>query len=150
MIASMTLAIASVIASVLVHYEALRLLSRVSQINFRNPRTLMLVVMFGVFVAHLIEIAVYAGTYWVADAVADVGSFTGNRAIDAMDYFYFSAESFTSLGMGDIYPLGDLRLISGVEVLNGLLLIAWSASFTYLIMERFWRLNGTTNDHKET
>lgn len=147
MMATVALAIASVIASVLIHYEALRLLSLVSRIQLLNPRTLMLVVMFGVFVSHVIEIAIYAGTYWVADAVADVGRFSGSRAIDAMDYFYFSAESFTSLGMGDIYPLGDLRLIAGVEVLNGLLLIAWSASFTYLIMERFWRLNGTTNDH---
>jgi hypothetical protein len=31
-----------------------------------------------------------------------------------------------------------MRLIAGVESLNGLVLIGWSASFTYLEMARFW------------
>jgi hypothetical protein len=35
-------------------------------------------------------------------------------------------------------PDGVLRLLAGVEALNGLLLIGWSASYTYLAMERFW------------
>jgi hypothetical protein len=32
-----------------------------------------------------------------------------------------------------------MRLIASVESLNGLVLIGWSASFTYLSMERFWQ-----------
>lgn len=51
---------------------------------------------------------------------------------------YFSAETYTSLGFGDLTPNGPVRLLAGVEALNGLLLIGWSASFTYLCMERFW------------
>jgi hypothetical protein len=31
------------------------------------------------------------------------------------------------------------RLISGTEALTGLVMIAWTASFTYLLMERYWR-----------
>ena len=46
--------------------------------------------------------------------------------------------SYTSLGLGDVWPTGVLRLITGLEALNGLILIAWSASFTYLSMEKFW------------
>lgn len=52
--------------------------------------------------------------------------------------FNFSAETYTTIGLGDIYPLGPLRLITGIEALNGLLLIGWSASFTYLAMQKFW------------
>ena len=51
---------------------------------------------------------------------------------------YFSAETYTSLGFGDLTPNGPVRLLAGVEALNGLLLIGWSASFTYISMERFW------------
>jgi hypothetical protein len=36
-------------------------------------------------------------------------------------------------------PSGSLRLLAGVEALNGLLLIGWSASYVYIAMERFWR-----------
>ena len=53
-------------------------------------------------------------------------------------YLYFSAETYTTIGLGDIYPLGPLRLITGIEALNGLLLIGGSASFTYLAMQKFW------------
>jgi hypothetical protein len=45
---------------------------------------------------------------------------------------------FTTLGTGDLVVSGPLRLIAGVESLNGLVLIGWSASFTYLSMEKFW------------
>jgi hypothetical protein len=53
-------------------------------------------------------------------------------------YLYFSAETYTSLGFGDIYPLGEIRMVVGVEALTGLLMIAWTASFTYLEMQRYW------------
>ena len=45
---------------------------------------------------------------------------------------------YTSVGFGDILPQGHLRLIAGVEGLAGLLMIGWSASFTYLMMEKLW------------
>ncbi|MHB8622686.1 MAG: ion channel [Sulfuricaulis sp.] len=51
---------------------------------------------------------------------------------------HFSAETYTSIGFGDIYPLGTLRMIAGIEAPSGLLLIGWSASFTYLAMLKFW------------
>ena len=31
-----------------------------------------------------------------------------------------------------------MRLLAGVEGLLGLLMIGWSASFTYLMMEKLW------------
>ena len=50
--------------------------------------------------------------------------------------------SCSSLGHGDIYPLGGLRLMAGIETITGLMVIAWPASFTYLAMEKFWDLHG--------
>ncbi len=44
------------------------------------------------------------------------------------------------MGFGDIVPTGPLRFVCGVEALNGLLLIGWSASFTYVFMEHFWKI----------
>jgi hypothetical protein len=43
------------------------------------------------------------------------------------------------VGFGDLVPSGPIRFLSGMEALTGFVLIAWSASFTYLEMERFWR-----------
>ena len=51
-----------------------------------------------------------------------------------MDVFYFSLVSYTSLGLGDIVPTGHLRLVAGVEALNGFLLISCSAAYLFLFM----------------
>ena len=127
--------------TVSIHYEGLRLLSGAVQSLRINPRPRMVVVIFGVMAVHVLEIATYAGAYWFGDEVADIGDFGGIRAVTARDYFYFSAETYTSLGIGDVYPVGDLRLIASLEVLNGLLLIGWSTSFTYLFMLSYWKLH---------
>jgi len=51
-----------------------------------------------------------------------------------MDVFYFSLVTYTSLGLGDIVPMGHLRLIAGIEALNGFLLISCSAAMLFLFM----------------
>ena len=66
------------------------------------------------------------------------GNLSDSTAFSLSTCMYFSAATYTSLGFGDLTPTGPVRLLAGVEALNGLLLIGWSASFTYLSMERFW------------
>ncbi|ANY77126.1 hypothetical protein BB934_01905 [Microvirga ossetica] len=99
--------------------------------------------MFGTVLAHLLEIVFYALMLWYADTIAHIGGFTGLGADEVANYFYFSAETFTSLGMGDLYQWGALRLMKSLEVLNGLLLIGWSASFAFLAMSRLWALHAS-------
>lgn len=90
------------------------------------------------FVAHAGEIALYAMAMWACVHGLGIGGFSGSIGASLQVCLYFSAETHTSLGFGDIVPLGPLRLLAGVETLNGLLLVGWSASFTYLSMARFW------------
>jgi hypothetical protein len=56
-----------------------------------------------------------------------------------LDSIYFSAVCYTTLGLGDIIPAGAIRFLVGTETLTGFVLITWSASFTFVEMERFWR-----------
>lgn len=125
----------------LIHYEVLRGL-HVGLPRLRIPtRTKLLVVIFGAFFAHAMEIALYGVSLFALIRYMDVGSLAGERATTFLECLYFSAETYTSLGLGDIAPLGPVRLLAGVEALNGLLLIAWSASFTYLSTQKFWPSN---------
>lgn len=138
MLFGLIVAFALVAMTVLVHYEFLRMTSAlISRWTFRaNSR--MLLVIGVLFIAHLIEIGLYAVGYYVMHAHLGLGSLGGEFKNTALDYFYFSNASFTTLGVGDIYPSGPLRVVAGIESLNGFVLIGWSASFTYLEMERFW------------
>jgi len=90
------------------------------------------------FAAHMLQIGIYAGIFAFAERGLALGSFTGTPLNTPLDYYYFSAVSYTSLGFGDVLPTRHLRFLTGVEALNGLLLIAWSASFLYTIMDRLW------------
>jgi voltage-gated potassium channel Kch len=118
-----------VVSATAIHYEVLRGLSG-GLPRLRIPsRGKLLLVIFATFLAHAVEIALYA----LAIHLLDATHFSVSTSL------YFSAETYTSLGYGDIVPTGDLRLLAGVEALNGLLLIGWSASYTFIAMERFWR-----------
>lgn len=44
-----------------------------------------------------------------------------------------------SLGLGDLIPSGAIRFLTGMAALSGFMLMFWSASFTFIEMQRFWR-----------
>lgn len=136
--ATVALSATPLILTVVIHYEALSALSKVLQNIKTQPHPKLLVALFGIIMAHFTEIVIYAISYWMGDYVMNIGDFGGNRATTFADYVFFSAETFSTVGMGDIYPLGKLRLISSIESLNGVVLIGWSTSFTFLAMSRYW------------
>jgi Ion channel len=129
-----------VLATTLVHYEYLHLLSALLPKWRRSGRVRVLVGILGVFVAHTSEIVLYGAAYYYLRDRFGLGNFGGHFADTLSTFLYFSAETYTSLGFGDIYPVGPLRVVCGFETLNGLLLIGWSASFTYVFMENFWTI----------
>ena len=63
---------------------------------------------------------------------------------------YYSVVSYTTLGLGEIYPLDGLRLLTGIESLIGLMMITWTASFTYLTMEKYWPLHRERRQRRHT
>ena len=136
------LCLALVVATTLMHYEVLALMSASLPGMAIAPRLKLVVVVLCAFVAHAGEIALYAVAMWACVHVLGVGGFSGSIGASLQACLYFSAETYTSLGFGDLAPVGPVRLLAGVEALNGLLLIAWSASYTYLAMERFWGTEG--------
>ena len=124
--------------TVAVHYESLRTIS-VFTTNLAIPhRALSLVVITGVLLAHLIEFCLFAVGFFLMHAQFSLGAIGGLFNGTPIDYFYFSATTYSTLGVGDLFPTGPMRLVAGVEALTGFVLIGWSASFTYLTMQRSW------------
>jgi len=129
------------------HYEVLGALNERLP-SLRIPaRSKLLVVMFVMLIAHLLEMVVWGLAMYGLVHVPGVGSLRGATVVSLEACIYFSAETYTSLGFGDVTPEGHMRLLIGLEALNGLLLIAWSASFTYLSMERFWSVRKGAHTH---
>ncbi len=110
---------------------------RVPSMRMALDKKLLLIVVV-LYVAHVVEIAAYAVVYLLADEVLGLGTFQGQEVSHPMSYLYYSGVVYTSLGFGDIFPEGHIRFITAMEALNGLMLITWSASFTFLAMGRLW------------
>ena len=129
-----------VFATVMVHYEVMRYTSALLPRLPIRPRQRILVVITAMFFAHSVEVWLHAFVFYLIVNHMGVGGFDGVFSGQFHDYLYFSSVTYTSLGLGDVDPLDGLRLMAGVESLTGLLMIAWSASFTYIYMEKFWNL----------
>jgi hypothetical protein len=138
MIIVATFCIGLLVFTTLIHYEVLRALTVGLPAIAVPPRTKLIAVIFGAFFAHVAEIILYALTIYVLARYLSLGSLGDAHRFSMSVVMYFSAETYTSLGYGDVIPSGDLRMLAGAEALNGLLLIGWSASYTYIAMERFW------------
>jgi hypothetical protein len=78
--------------------------------------------------AHMAEIGLYAAAFYVCQNHLQLGVIAGDLQYGVWDLLYFSISTYTTLGFGDLYPQGPLRLIAGIESLNGLVLIGWSTS----------------------
>lgn len=128
--------------STVIHYEVLRGMSFALP-RLRMPgRTKLVLVILGAFFAHSLEMLLYAIAFYGLAGHMDLGGLGSADYPSLTVCLYFSAETYTSLGYGDVVPSGPVRMLAGVETLNGLLLIGWTASYTYISMERFWQNGG--------
>jgi len=123
---------------VIVHYEFLYRISKfIPSMKIRHQYRIVFGV-FGALVAHALEIWIFAFVYFEMHHSSGWGTLVGNFDGSLLDCGYFSFTVFTTLGFGDIEPLGNLRYLIGVESLTGLVLITWTASFLYYEMQRHW------------
>ena len=147
MIATLFAALFLLQSTIWIHAEGLSVIRLKIDRRPVDERLRLAIVVSMAILLHMLEIGLYASVTWFLNVVVDVGDIVGAREFSAMDYFYYSAETFTALGSGDLSATGGLRLIASLEPLNGLVLIAWTGAFTYWAMKRYWngkRARGTS------
>jgi hypothetical protein len=121
------------------HYEVLRGCIRVLPAVTHRRRRRVVVLIFVILFTHAVEIWLFAFGYYI---LLDFGIFGGVdgpvQMTTLLDHAYYSAMVYTTVGFGDIVPTGPIRFMTGMEALTGLVMITWSASFTFLEMQRDW------------
>ncbi|UCG25898.1 MAG: two pore domain potassium channel family protein [Chloroflexota bacterium] len=129
----------AIVASVLLHLGSFQVLVKLWEKNTSLRRWRIAVLIVGFIIVHLIEIAVFS---LAIDTLLQDGSFGHLEGVDvesAGSLFYYSAITYTTVGYGDITPIGDIRLFAGVEALTGMVLVAWTASAIFTVTHRTWR-----------
>lgn len=131
---NLAVASAMVALTVLVHFWGFLGLTRAMSRGRRRLRAhegplrqalVILIVVFGIFALHTIEIWLYAFLYLLLGEA---------NALEAA--LYFSTVTFASLGYGDIVLSPAWRLLSAVEAANGVILFAWSTTFLLSVNTR--------------
>lgn len=81
---------------------------------------------------HVVEVVIWAVAYLLLLPVSQLDTF--EKAA------YFSMVTFTTLGYGDI-TLSDheWRMLSGIEALNGILLVGWTTAFLFMVVQHTWK-----------
>ena len=88
-------------------------------------------VVLAVFVAHIVEIWIWALFYLAVVNRAELP--------DLESALYFSTSTFTTVGFGDVHLLHDWRMISSIEAANGFMLFGWSTAFIFEIVAQLYR-----------
>ena len=130
-----------VATAVLIHFEVLNLLSIIIPKFPIKRRLSILLGVFGALIAHVIEIWLFAFGFYFMVQTSKFGALKGAFNNSLLDCAHFSFTCYTSLGFGDIQPVGNLRFLSGLEALTGLVLIAWTASFMFIEMQKLWKIS---------
>jgi voltage-gated potassium channel Kch len=91
-------------------------------------------------VLHVVEIVLWAAAYLLLLPPSEVTTFE--------EAVYFSFVTFTTLGYGDITLSGTWRILSGIEALNGILLVGWSTALLFAVMQRIWQNKLSTGVEK--
>jgi len=93
--------------------------------------TAVVVTALGLLLLHCVQILIWAVAYRLLTPV---------QPIDTLESaVYFSAVTFTTLGYGDITLSSEQwRLLTGIEALNGVLLLGWSTALLYAVVHRTW------------
>jgi voltage-gated potassium channel len=94
-----------------------------------------------VFALHTVEIIIWAGAYLALVPINELASFE--------EAVYFSFVTFTTLGYGDITLSEGYRLLSGIEALNGIILVGWTTAMIFSVVQHIWRGLGQDNKQEQ-
>jgi hypothetical protein len=125
-------------------YELLGMVWKILPKIIVRRRLKVMLVGLPIFATHILGIWIYAIIYFLVENYTSLGAIVGHGRVHGLSYesfqdcLYFSSATYTSLGLGDFVPTDNLRMLVAAEVLNGLVIIGWTISFTFLTMQKFW------------
>ena len=135
MLTQISIGAALIVATVIVHALSLELIFKAfiavpTDVQVRWRAAVFALVIVAVFVAHVIEIWIWAVFYYSKASISEIP--TLESAV------YFSTSSFTTVGFGDLVLSEEWRLLSSFEAINGMILFGWSTAFIFAVVRHVY------------
>ena len=142
MIVAVTLGFLAVLAVGITHYAMMTRASVRIERLIATPDLRIVGLLVVIFAVHMFEAGLFALVFGLGVEMG-LGGFAPESDQGAMDIFYFSLVNYTTLGLGDVYPSGHLRVIAALEAFVGFLMLSCSASMLFAnVSEMQKRLRG--------
>ncbi len=131
MLTQISIGAALIVTTVIVHGLCLELILRTwlsvqAEILARWRILIFGLVILAVFVAHVIEVSIWAIFYYSQATIEQLPT------LEAA--LYFSTSTFTTVGFGDVVLTEEWRLLSSLESINGMILFGWSTAFIFEVV----------------
>ncbi len=81
-------------------------------------RRWIVLLVLGALLAHIIEVSVFAGGYYLLDKFESCGGLLDSGGNESTDYWYFSFVVYTSLGFGENHESTRKITVSHVQAEN--------------------------------
>ncbi len=105
--------------------------------NFRVFRLLSFSFMF-LTLLHILHAFIWAISLYCLPDIHD-------KFAKFSDVYYYSIVTFTTLGYGDITLSSKWRMLSGIEAINGIMLIGWSTALMYSLIQNIFKIHRGTS-----
>jgi hypothetical protein len=124
---------AASVANITIHALMMTLVVYAAQAAARRVKTRTAWTLTGVMIAtasvlmaaHTAEVAVWALTYRMFDAVPP-----------GVSLMYFAFVNYTTLGYGDVVPAKEWQLLGPATAMNGVLLFGWSTAVIFDVLRK--------------
>ena len=124
--------------AVVIHYATMKFILKRLPLDSAKERYSIILGILIALSAHAVEIMLFAVGYYFLSISNTYGFLEGDMVHGFRDCIYFSFVTYTTLGFGDLIPVGNLRILTAVEALVGLVLITWTASLLFIQMQKLW------------
>ena len=128
---ALTVVIHALGTTYLVRYLAQRFLDERGRWGSGHAMVALIMAAVVLVLLHTLEIILWAGVY--------AGLVPAGELADLESAVYFSFVTFTTLGYGDITLGEGWRLLSGIQALNGILLVGWSTALMFAVVQKSWQ-----------
>jgi hypothetical protein len=102
--------------------------------NIAHPRTRAMTAVMSVFAVHFVNIGLYAVAFYGLTHVMAKESL-----LSFADYYYFASTTYAAMGNSNtVSILSELRLLTALEAVNGIVLIIASVGFIHAVTKRLF------------
>jgi hypothetical protein len=137
---TLALSIVIVVLTILVNYEVLNIVWKHIPKIEKSPRKCIVYIMLAILAGHTFAVWIYGFGYLMIAEIFYKEALIEQGFDGFIQYLFASAQIYSSFGGAELFSLGTMRFLASIEALNGIVMVAWTFSLTYVVIDKTWQL----------